>query len=225
VLSERVSQLDNDVGKLVTPPVLWRTELTKQFEMELENIQATCREACEAAESLGKAFSSDVDMLVKTSIENRQDATILKVQTEKLQAKVEQVASRVDLFASAEAEGMQQCLHTLDKICDALQHNSRTQRQLLAGETERASMPAAKVACRSSEASAKLKPSGSGTRHGSNLIRHTSAVQVSLQPSSTVVMPTGSGIHTAPPSSQQPQPKKLLMPSLPQGHKWQLSCH
>jgi len=213
VLSERVSQPDNAVGNVLAPPVSWQSELQKQIEIELENTRASCREACEAVESLGMTVRSDIDVLVETSAEHRQDLKLLNGQTEKLKASVEQVAARVDLFFAAEAKGMQQGLRTHDKICYTYQHEQiRKQicetRQLLAGERARANTLAAKVASGGSGGSVMLRPSGSGTCHGSRPTRQLLevkvktgsntlpdlAVQASLQPSSTVLQPTCSSI-------------------------------
>jgi len=219
-LSESVSRLDSDVGNLLRPPVLWQSELKKQYETKLENIRASCKEAREVAESFSAAFSSDLNMLVKTSTESQQDTKLLNSRTEKLEVKVEQIASRVDLFVSAEARGMQQGLQTLGKICDALKHESGEKRQLRSGETARANMLAAKVAGGGSGASTKLKPSGSCARQGSCPIRQLVEVKVETHSDTQP-----SGILTAPPSSRQPRPQQSLVPPLRQSHKWQFSSN
>mmetsp|Transcript_134025 Transcript_134025/g.267448 ORF Transcript_134025/g.267448 Transcript_134025/m.267448 type:complete len:680 (-) Transcript_134025:118-2157(-) len=183
VLSERVSQPDNAVGNVLAPPVSWQSELQKQIEIELENTRTSCREACKAAESLGTTLRSDMDILVKTSAGHRQDTTHLNDQAEKLKAEIEKVASRVDLLVSAEAKSMQQGLQTLDKICDAFQREQvcekiREKRQLLAGERAGANTLASKVASGGSGGSVALKPSGSGTCHGSRPTRQLLEVKV-----------------------------------------------
>jgi len=235
-LSERINQLENDVGNLVTPPVFWQHELKTQFEVELEDIRASCREAREAAESQGKAFSSDIDALVKTNAQSWQDIQLLNEKTEELKAEVEQVASKVDQLSLAEAKDMRQAVQTDDKIFDALLQEICEKRQLVAGETARANMEGGVVGGGSGALAAEvLKGTDHGSRPSRELIevkvekRSTStqmlAAQVSPQPFKTALQPTGSRIHTAPPSSRQPPLRQPTVPPQGQGDKWQFSCH
>jgi len=161
VLTDRVTQLDTGVLNLVATRDSSHSEPTKQ--LEFEHIHASCREAREAAESIGIALRSDIDSIVKACMEDRQNVKPWIAQTEKLKARLELVAAQVDLFAKEEAKGMQQGLQALDKLCDTLKHEG-TQQKLLVGENAKANLLASDAAPVSSGASATLKPGDTWSR-------------------------------------------------------------